>query len=70
MIRRLALALLGSQERLSYRRLLVLLLATGLLAWTSRLDAETWLWVALAYIGGDVLEKVAGIVRKGGGDGA
>ena len=55
--RRAVLALLGSQERLSYRRLLVFATATCLLL-AQRLDAQTWLYVALAYLGVDAAEKM------------
>jgi hypothetical protein len=55
-------ALLASQGRLSYRRMLVFGVACALL-WKGVIPPEAWLWVAVAYIGGDALEKAAGAIR-------
>tara|TARA_R100000322_G_C5429434_1_gene188247 strand:- start:77 stop:271 length:195 start_codon:yes stop_codon:yes gene_type:complete len=45
-----------SQKRISWRRLAVLVLGTGLLA-GGLLASEQWLYIALAYIAGDSAEK-------------
>tara|TARA_R110002051_G_scaffold277007_1_gene338376 strand:- start:348 stop:545 length:198 start_codon:yes stop_codon:yes gene_type:complete len=45
-----------SQKRVSWRRLAVLTLGTGLLA-AGMLDSTQWLYLALAYIAGDSAEK-------------
>lgn len=60
--------LFGSNgERLSYRRLLVFVVAVGLATWLTLagpLDGSQWVdvvkWVGGVYIGADGLEKVAG----------
>ncbi len=49
-------SLFHSQNRISWRRLAVLCLSTGLLA-AGMLDSTQWLYVALAYIAGDSAEK-------------
>ena len=49
-------SLFHSQNRISWRRLAVLCLRTGLLA-AGMLDSTQWLYVALAYIAGDSAEK-------------
>ena len=49
-------SLFCSQKRISWRRLTVLALSTGLLA-AGMLASEQWLYVALAYIAGDSAEK-------------
>ena len=49
-------SLFCSQKRVSWRRLAVLVLGTGLLA-AGMLASEQWLYVALAYIAGDSAEK-------------
>jgi|TARA_R100000149_G_scaffold64986_1_gene38160 hypothetical protein len=48
--------LFNSQSRISWRRLAVLVLGTGLLA-AGLLDSEQWLYLSLAYIAGDSAEK-------------
>jgi len=45
-----------SQKRVSWRRLAVLTLGTGLLV-GGMLDSEQWLYLGLAYIAGDSAEK-------------
>jgi hypothetical protein len=45
-----------SQKRVSWRRLAVLVLGTGLLV-AGMLDSEQWLYLSLAYIAGDSAEK-------------
>jgi len=45
-----------SQKRVSWRRLAVLALGTGLLA-AGLLNSEQWLYLSLAYIAGDSAEK-------------
>ena len=55
--KRFVLALLGSQERLSYRRLLVFGTGTALLC-THKLDEHTWLILSLTYLGTEIAEKV------------
>ena len=49
-------SLFCSQKRVSWRRLAVLVLGTGLLA-AGLLASEQWLYIALAYIAGDSAEK-------------
>lgn len=49
-------SLFHSQNRISWRRLAVLGLSTGLLI-MGTLDSTQWLYVALAYIAGDSAEK-------------
>ena len=44
-----------SQKRVSWRRLAVLILGTGLLA-SGLLESEQWLYLSLAYIAGDSAE--------------
>jgi hypothetical protein len=54
-----------SQKRVSWRRLAVLSLGTGLLA-AGLLDSTQWLYLSLAYIAGDSAEKaMASIGKKG-----
>ena len=45
-----------SQKRVSWRRLAVLALGTGLLI-AGMLDSTQWLYLSLAYIAGDSAEK-------------
>ena len=55
-----------SQKRVSWRRLAVLVLSTGLLA-AGLLASDQWLYVALAYIAGDSAEKAMaaiGLAKK------
>jgi hypothetical protein len=49
-------ALFCSQTRISWRRLAVLSLGTGLLV-AGVLDSTQWLYLGLAYIAGDSAEK-------------
>ena len=59
-------SLFCSQKRISWRRLAVLVLSTGLLA-GGLLASEQWLYVALAYIAGDSAEKARsaiGLAKK------
>ena len=60
---RAASALLSSQSRLSYRRLLVFGMAC-LFVSRGTIPADAWLAVAVAYIGGDALVRAAGAWRK------
>tara|TARA_R100000742_G_C4191678_1_gene23562 strand:- start:96 stop:293 length:198 start_codon:yes stop_codon:yes gene_type:complete len=58
--------LFNSQNRISWRRLAVLILGTGLLI-SGMLDSEKWLYLALAYIAGDSAEKAMsalGLAKK------
>jgi len=52
-----------SQKRVSWRRLAVLILGTGLLA-TGLLESEQWLYLSLAYIAGDSAEKAMSAISK------
>jgi hypothetical protein len=52
-----------SQKRLSWRRLMVLALGTGLLV-AGMLDSTQWLYLGLAYIAGDSAEKALGAIGK------
>lgn len=52
-----------SQQRLSWRRLAVLALGTGLLA-TGMLESDQWLYLGLAYIAGDSAEKAMSAISK------
>jgi|TARA_R100001443_G_scaffold25942_2_gene39028 hypothetical protein len=59
-------SLFCSQKRVSWRRLAVLCLGTGLLV-AGLLDSEQWLYISLAYIAGDSAEKVMnaiGLAKK------
>jgi hypothetical protein len=56
-------ALFSSQHRISYRRLAVFCVATGLLA-IDMIDAQTWAYIGLAYIAGDSAEKAIAALRK------
>ncbi len=52
-----------SQKRVSWRRLAVLILGTGLLAF-GLLESEQWLYLSLAYIAGDSAEKAMSAISK------
>jgi len=52
-----------SQKRVSWRRLAVLILGTGLLA-SGLLESEQWLYLSLAYIAGDSAEKAMSAISK------
>ncbi len=52
-----------SQKRVSWRRLAVLALGTGLLV-GGLLDSEQWLYLSLAYIAGDSAEKAMKAIGK------
>lgn len=56
-------ALFHSQNRISWRRLAVLGLGTGLLA-MGMLDSSQWLYLGLAYIAGDSAEKAMAALSK------
>jgi hypothetical protein len=56
-------ALFDSQHRISWRRLAVLTLGTGLLV-MGILDSTQWLYLGLAYIAGDSAEKAMAALRK------
>ena len=55
--------LFNSQHRISWRRLAVLALGTGLLA-MGHLDSTQWLYLGLAYIAGDSAEKAMAALSK------
>lgn len=55
--------LFDSQHRISWRRLAVLSLGTGLLA-MGYLDPTQWLYLGLAYIAGDSAEKAMAAFSK------
>ena len=56
-------SLFCSQKRVSWRRLAVLALGTGLLV-TGKLDSAQWLYLGLAYIAGDSAEKAMAAISK------
>jgi hypothetical protein len=56
-------ALFDSQKRISWRRLTVLVLGTGLFI-AGTLDSTQWLYLGLAYIAGDSAEKAMAALRK------
>jgi hypothetical protein len=56
-------SLFCSQKRVSWRRLAVLALGTGLLA-AGLLNSEQWLYLSLAYIAGDSAEKAMTAISK------
>jgi len=56
-------ALFCSQKRMSWRRLAVLALGTGLMA-AGLLDSTQWLYLGLAYIAGDSAEKAMAAIGK------
>ena len=56
-------SLFSSQKRISWRRLAVLALGTGLLV-MGILDSTQWLYLSLAYIAGDSAEKALGAIGK------
>tara|TARA_Y100001937_G_scaffold64448_2_gene88158 strand:+ start:8740 stop:8928 length:189 start_codon:yes stop_codon:yes gene_type:complete len=55
--------LFNSQKRMSWRRLAVLALGTGLLI-AGRLESAQWLYLGLAYIAGDSAEKAMAALKK------
>lgn len=56
-------ALFCSQKRVSWRRLAVLCVGTGLLV-SGLLGSEQWLYLGLAYIAGDSAEKAMSAIRS------
>ena len=62
-MKKLIETLFCSQKRVSWRRLAVLVLGTGLLA-AGMLDSEQWLYLGLAYIAGDSAEKAMSAIGK------
>ena len=56
-------SLFCSQKRVSWRRLAVLCLGTGLLA-AGMLESDQWLYLGLAYIAGDSAEKAMAAISK------
>ncbi len=56
-------SLFCSQKRVSWRRLAVLCLGTGLLA-AGMLQSDQWLYLGLAYIAGDSAEKAMSAISK------
>ena len=57
-------SLFCSQKRVSWRRLTVLCLGTGLLA-AGMLESDQWLYLSLAYIAGDSAEKAMSAIGLG-----
>ena len=57
-------SLFDSQKRMSWRRLAVLAMGTGLLV-MGMLDSTQWLYLGLAYIAGDSAEKAMGAISFG-----
>ena len=55
--------LFDSQHRISWRRLSVLTLGSGLLG-IGMLDSAQWLYLGLAYIAGDSAEKALAALSK------
>ena len=53
------------QEKIISRKLLVFLMATGLLIWAG-LDPETWGMISMMYIGGQSIIDFAKVWRHGG----
>ena len=62
-MKNLITSLFDSQKRISWRRLAVLVLGTGLLI-AGTLDSTQWLYLGLAYIAGDSAEKAMAALRK------
>jgi len=62
-MKNLLTSLFCSQKRVSWRRLAVLALGTGLLV-AGRLESAQWLYLGLAYIAGDSAEKAMAALSK------
>ena len=62
-MKNLLTSLFCSQKRVSWRRLAVLALGTGLLV-AGMLGSEQWLYLGLAYIAGDSAEKAMAAISK------
>jgi len=62
-MKNLITSLFDSQKRISWRRITVLALGTGLLA-AGMLDSTQWLYLGLAYIAGDSAEKALAAFKK------
>jgi hypothetical protein len=62
-MKNLLTSLFCSQKRVSWRRLAVLTLGTGLLV-AGRLESAQWLYLGLAYIAGDSAEKAMSALSK------
>jgi|TARA_Y100000310_G_scaffold21406_2_gene20709 hypothetical protein len=62
-MKNLITSLFDSQKRISWRRLAVLGLGTGLLI-AGILDSTQWLYLSLAYIAGDSAEKALAAFKK------
>jgi len=56
-------ALFDSQKRISWRRIAVLALGTGLLI-AGTLNSDQWLYLGLAYIAGDSAEKALAAFKR------
>jgi len=56
--------LFHSQNRLSWRRLAVMIIATAFFALTVKLTGDQWVFVAAMYLGGDSLEKAIKAFKK------
>ena len=63
-MKNLLTSLFCSQKRVSWRRLAVLALGTGLLA-AGMLQSDQWLYLGLAYIAGDSAEKAMAAIGIG-----
>ena len=62
-MKNLLTALFCSHKRVTWRRLAVLALGTGLLV-PGRLESAQWLYLGLAYIAGDSAEKAMAAISK------
>ena len=54
--------LFHSTDRISYRRLMTFVAASGLL-YVGKLDGEQWVYVAIAYIAGQAAPRMAAALR-------
>ncbi len=65
MIQKTFNGLFNAHERISYRRLMAFATATGLL-YVDKLDAESWVFVCVAFIAGEAAPKMAKAFRGEG----
>ena len=65
MIQKTFNGLFNAHERISYRRLMAFAPATGLL-YVDKLDAESWVFVCVAFIAGEAAPKMAQAFRGEG----
>jgi|TARA_R100000152_G_C6780741_1_gene213907 uncharacterized membrane protein len=56
--------LFHSHERISYRRLMAFVAASGLL-YVGKLDSDSWVMVCIAFIAGEAAPKMAAAFRRG-----